>query len=100
MLMPRIELGDTIGVFLDDALSMQRVCRATYFHLDSICRNLLHWKTTETMGQRKWSAQRHYCPSSHQTPEIAKCYSASHNQNLETWSRQTCSDQPTLATLG
>jgi len=60
---PHIELGDTvvpvstvdknIGVFFDDALSMnnqvQHICRLAYFHINCIgkIRNLLYRKTTE-----------------------------------------------------
>ena len=63
--MPHIEFGDTvvpvstvaknIGVFFDDALSMnnqvQHICRVAYFHIYCIgkIRNLLHRKTTEIM---------------------------------------------------
>ena len=63
--MPHIELGDTvvpvstvaknIGVFFDDALSMnnqvQDICRVAYFHIHCIgkIRNLLDRKTTEIM---------------------------------------------------
>ena len=63
--MPHIELGDTIvpvstvakniGVFFDDALSMnnqaQHICRVAYFHLHCIgkIRNILDRKTTEIM---------------------------------------------------
>ena len=65
--MPRIELGDTvvpvstvaknIGVFFDDALSMnnqvQHICRVAYFHVHCIgkIRNRLDRKTTEIMIQ-------------------------------------------------
>ena len=59
--MPHIELGDTvvpvstvdIGVFFDDALSMnnqeQRICRVAYFYIYCIghIRNILDRKTTE-----------------------------------------------------
>ena len=63
--MPHIELGDTvvpvstvannIGVFFDDALSMnnqvQYICRVAYFHIHCIgnIRNLLNRKITEIM---------------------------------------------------
>ena len=63
--MPHIELGDTvmpvssvakyIGVFFDDALSMnnqvQHICRVAYFHIHCIgkIRNLLDRKTIEIM---------------------------------------------------
>ena len=63
--MPHIKLGDTvvpvstvaknIGVFFDDALSMnnqvQHICRVAYFHIHCIgkIRNLLDRKTTEIM---------------------------------------------------
>ena len=91
--MPHIELGDTvvpvstvaknIGVFLDDALSMnnqvQHICRVAYFHIHCIgqIRNLLDRKTKDD------SYLKRCCPA--------------HNQNEETRPHHCCFNRSSLA---
>ena len=119
--MPDIELGrivvpvstvaKNIGVYFDDALSMQKqvqhICRISYFHLHCIgkIRNLLDRKTTEIMIHSYVTSRLDnrncllYGISDHLLTKLQstkRCCPA-HNQNEETRTHHCCFDRSSLA---
>ena len=113
--MPHIKLGDTvvpvstvaknIGVFFDDALSMnnqvQHICRVAYFHIHCIgnIRNLLDRKTTEIIICIDNGNCLLYGISDHLLTKLnnTKRCCLGHNQNEETRPHHCCFNRSSLA---